>query len=247
MKSFEKLKNPGRVAGGIYLLIILFGVFAEMFVRGKLIVEGDASKTASNILNNESLFRLGFVSDLLMAMSFFALGLVLYFVFKEVNQKVSLIMLALNILGTGIMALNMLNQFGALVVLTSGSYMNVFSQEQLEALSYLLLNFHEVGYDIGIISFGTWLFPIGYLVIKSGYMPKVIGVFLMLGAIGYDLYLIINYTLPQYGGIAEMLELVPSSIGEFSFCLWLIFIGIKREKIERFSSKHKITTHQPSV
>lgn len=227
----KQMKNPGRFAGILYLGIIVFGVFTQVAVREKLIVSGNPAETASNILENASLFRIGFVTDILMICCFLSLGFVLYIMFRDVSRDISVVVLGLNIVGTVILAFNMLSQYGALMVLEA-DYLTSFSKEQLEGVSLMLMDFHRVGYDIGIIGFGAWLFPIGYLIIKSKAMPKLIGIFMMAGGISFMLYLIVGYAFPELKDTVAMIDTVCSSLGEFSFALWLLVFGIRWEKIQ---------------
>ncbi len=217
------VKKTARLAGLSYLFIIIFGIFSHKIVRGNIVVSGDASSTAANILSQESLFRMSIVSDLLMVLSYLSLGLLLYFMFKPVHKKGATVLLVLNVIGVSMMALNMTNQFAALYVLNGSPYMDVFKINQLEALSLFFMNLHGIGYRMATISFGAWLFPMGYLGLKSNYFPKVISYLLMAGAVAYMVFF-----LGSLLGIAVPSDItIAADLGEFSLCLWLLIKGIK--------------------
>lgn len=216
-----------RVAGLLYLLVIVFGIIAEFFVRQSLIVPGDAAETAHNIMANEWLFRIGFVSDLIMITCLLLLALALYVVLKPVNKNIASLMVLIVLVGTAIAGINMLNQFAALILLSGADYLKVFGADQLHALAGLFLNLHEAGtYIAQILSWGPWLFPLGYLVFKSGYFPRILGVLLMIACFGFlikglQYFLVPDYEVITYPGIAV------ATIAEFSFCGWFLLKGAK--------------------
>lgn len=227
----EKTIKKSRTAGFLYLTLIVFGVFAELFVRGKILVETDAAATAANILGSQWLFRAGFLSDLMMGVSFVFLALAFYRLFKAVNKTHALALLSIVLVSSAIICLNMLNQFAALLVLNGADYLTVFNQEQLEALSLFFLELHKHGYALNGIFFGLWLFPLGYLVFTSGYFPKivgrVIGIFLMVGCFGYLADVAAYFLFPGAYDVVSSFATIPTSIGEFSLCGWLVIAGAK--------------------
>ena len=220
-------RKAARVAGLLYLLVIVSGVIAEFFVRQNLIVPGDAAETAHNIIANEWLFRIGFVSDLIMITCFLLLALALYVVLKPVNKNLASLMVLIVLVGTAIAGINMLNHFAALVLLSGADYLTVFEADQLHALVMIFLNLHEAGTFIAqILSWGPWLLPLGYLVFKSGYFPRILGVLLMIACFGHlikglQYFLVPDYEVITYPGLAV------ATIAEFSLCGWLLFKGAK--------------------
>ena len=216
-------KKTARLAGISYLFIIIFGIFSHKIARGSIVISGDAVSTAKNILNNEALFRMSIVSDFLMVLSYFTLGVLLYFLFKATNKKWAVTLLLLNVIGSSMMAINMLNQFAALYVLSGAPYLNVFDSSQLQALSLFYMNLHNIGYNTATISYGLWLLPLGYLGLKSKYFPKVISYLLMIGAATYMIYF-----FGQILGVKIASDItIPADLGEFSLCLWLLVKGVK--------------------
>ena len=223
----ETLKGKARLAGLSYLLIIFCGSFSHKIVRASIMIKGNASETALNILDNQLLFKLSILSDFLMIMSYIALGLLLFTKFKNTNKLISTVLLALNVVGVAIMAINMLNQYAALVVLNNGEYLSAFTTAQREALSLFFMTLHQYGYLIATLSYGVWLLPMGYLLIKSKVFPKIIGYFLMTGAITYVIYMMTMFLDIQVPSEITL----PADIGEFSFCFYLLFKGIKVKQV----------------
>ena len=221
-------KKIAKIAGVMYLGNIITGIFAQV-VRSTLIVPGDVVTTAKNIMASEWLFRIGFVSDLIMVTFYLLMGLVFYMLLKPVNKNVALLMLLLNLTGVPMLGINMLNQFATLLLMSGAGYLTVFSADQLHALGMLFFNLHEYGYSIAVISWGFYLLPLGYLVFKSGFLPKILGVLLMLAGF-FDfiqfiqVFLFPNYEVITYPGLAVAM------IAEFGLTLWLLIMGVKDQK-----------------
>lgn len=223
----DKIKLKARSAGFSYLLIIICGIFSHMVVRANILVKNDAMQTAQNIIENETLFRVSILSDFIMILSYLMLGVLLYSIFKNTNGLVSKVLISLNVVGASVMALNMLNQQAAILVLEGSSYLSVFDASQLQALSLFFMKLHGYGYQFATISYGVWLLPMGYLIIKSGFMPKVIGYLLILGSIGYTVVFVGTIL-----GIAIPSDItIPADLGEFSLCIFLLVKGIKNKVI----------------
>lgn len=221
------MPKTARLAGTLYLLVAICGGFAELYVRNRVVVQSNAAETAHNILASEQLFRMAFVSDLVMMMCYLSLGLTLYVLLEGVDKNMARVMVAFNLIGVPIMCLNMLNHFAALYVLGGAEHLNVFSAEQLDALALSFLNLHSYGYIIAQVSTGTWLLPLGYLVYKSGFIPKILGVLLIVASVGYLVDLFAQFVLPDYAGVIEIIVLTPASIGELCFLSWLLIKGVK--------------------
>jgi hypothetical protein len=223
------IKKTARIAGFMYLGNIITGIFAEV-VRSKLVVPGYAAETAKNILASEWLFRIGIVSDLIMVTFYLLMGLVFYLLLKPVNKNIALLMLLLNIAGVPMLGINMLNQFATLLLMSGGGYLTVFGADQLHALGMLFFNLHEYGYSLTVISWGFYLLPLGYLVFKSGYFPRILGVLLMVASFCdltrfFQIFLFPNYEVITYPGLAI------SMIAEFSFAFWLLVKGAKEQQL----------------
>jgi hypothetical protein len=225
-------RKYARIAGLLYLVVIVTGAFAQFFVRSKLIVPGDAAATANNIMASEWLFRFSFASDLIATISYFLLAFALYALLKPVDKNLALLFLLVVSISTAIFCLNFLNQFAALLLLNGAGYLSVFDKNQLQALALFFLDMHSHGYVVANIFFGGWLFPLGWLVFKSGFFPKILGVLLMFAAFGYLIpfftaFLFPNYEVLAYPGLAVAV------IAEVSFCLWLLIKGVNVERWEK--------------
>ena len=224
----SSIKKTARIAGVLYLLVVVFGAFAEVGVRASLIVPGDAAATAQNIMASASLFRIGFMSDLIMMTCYFFLAYTLYLVLKPANPDLSLLFVLLTLASVAIMSLNMLNQFAALLLLSGADYLTVFSVEQLQALAPLFLNMHKYGYFIAQIFFGLWLLPVGYIGFKSGYLPKLLSIMVILASFGhliqyFQIFLFPDLEVITYPGLAV------ATIAELSLCFWLLIKGVKEQ------------------
>jgi hypothetical protein len=225
--------KTARIAGILYLVVIVCGIFSELYVRANIKVHGDAITTANNVIASESLYRLGFVSDLIMITSYFLVALSLYIILKSVNKNLAVVMVLFNLISIPIMCINMLNHSAALVLMSGANYLKVFEPEQLQALVLLFLNFHNYGYLIAELFFGLYLFPLGYLVFKSGYLPKVLGVLLIIGSIGDLTVFFTFFLIPSHIEIISQFFDPPAGIAELSLCLWLLIKGVKQSAIDQ--------------
>ncbi len=225
-------KKTARIAGLLYLMVVLTGIFSLMYVPSKLIVSDNASLTFQNIASSEALFRAGIVSGLLCYTFFLFLPLVLYKLLKPVNENYAKVMVLLAVISVPMFFINIQNEFTALSLVNGATYFRVFSAEQLQFQVLLYLEQYDNGMRVIHIFSGLWLFPFGYLVFKSGFLPKILGVLLMLGCFGYLLNFLGNTLLPDYSkiGISAYLSL-PASLGEIGTCLWLLIMGAKEKKI----------------
>ena len=218
----KSIKRIARIAGVLYLLMFPLTIFS-ISVTSSLIVPGDAGRTANNILASEGLFRLSFMSDLSVQVVFIYLVLALYKLLKPVNKNHAALMVILALVGVPIAMLNRLNQFGALQLLNSAENFTVFDPDLLHAQALFFLDLHELGINIASIFWGLWLFPLGYLVFKSGYIPRIFGILMVIGGIGYLVDFFTFFLFPN----VEVTISQFTFIGEFLLPLWLLIMGIK--------------------
>jgi len=202
-------------------------MFADVS-RTKLIVLEDAIATANNIQASEFLFRIGFVSDVLAGVLFLLAAWALYVLLKPIDQNIALLFLLLNLGGVAVQCLNMLNLFSAVLLLGGAGYLNVFQIDQLQALGMLFLNLYKNGFMIAQFFYGAWLFPLGYLVFKSGFLPKLLGIVLMIECFGWLLYPFQFFLFPNFTVITYF-SFAIGFIGEFSLTLWLLIKGVKEQ------------------
>ncbi|MFC4818586.1 DUF4386 domain-containing protein [Flavobacterium sp. GCM10023249] len=225
-------KNLARIAGFCYLIVIATGLFSEVFVRQSLRVANDALATAHNIRTNEMLYRLGFVADLVNFVAGIPTILILYYFFKKSTKIILQIALALVIIQTAIIAINLLNQITPLLLLSNDTYLTTFQPNQLATLSLLSLHIQSQGYGIGLVFFGLYCILMGYVIIKTKAIPVIIGVAYALAGL---CYLINSFTMFLSKGFANPLFIylaLPIFIGELSLCLWLLIKGIDTTKLE---------------
>jgi len=225
----SSINKTAKLAGFLYLLIVPFAILGLLYVPSTLVVPGDAATTASNIMASETLFRLGIVSALIAQIIHIFAVLALYKLLKVVNKKHALLMVIFSLVGVPIAMLSELNQFATLLLLNGAEYLAVFTADQLQALAMMFLELHEYGLIIAWIFWGLWLFPMGYLVFKSGYIPKFLGVLLMIGCFGYLIDFLLAILFPSL----NMENSGFTSIGEFLLPLWLLIKGVNADVWEK--------------
>lgn len=219
-----------RIGGVLYLIIIVVGLFAEIFVRSKLIVSGDATSTANNIMASEQLWRIGFAGSLIMLVCAIPLALIIYVLLSPVSRNIALLAVFFNLVSIAVEALNNLNSFAALFPLGSSDYLKAFEPQQLHVLAYHSLRMHTSGYNISLIFFGMNCFFWGYLIFKSGYFPKILGVLLIICSVCYVTNSFAWFLAPKFAAMLIPGILVPCLIAELSFCLWLLVKGVNVPK-----------------
>ncbi len=228
-------KSPllyARVAGFGYLIIIVTGIFAEFFVRSGLIVPGDAAATAANIVASEPLFRAGIASEFVMLTSDVLVAWALYVIFRDVSRSLALLAAFFRLAHAAVVGASLLNTYVPLLLLSDATYLAVFDGDQLGALALLFLDAHSYGYVVGLVFFAVHCLILGYLVIRSRYVPRVLGALLMVASLGYLIdgfgwTLVSNYA--AYEGSLAPLLFGPAFLGEISFCLWLLVKGVDVE------------------
>lgn len=220
-----------RIAGLIYLGVVLTGIFSLMYVPSKLINYDNASLTFQNLTTSETLFRFGIVSGLLCYTFFLFLPLVLYKLLRQVNENMAKLMVLLAVISVPMYFINVQNEFTALSLIKTPHYLKVFSQEQIQSQVLFYIAQYDDGMRLIHIFSGLWLFPFGYLVFKSNFLPRFFGILLMLGSFGYLLDFFGRTLIPNYSelGIGWYI-ILPASFGEIGICLWLLFIGSKEKR-----------------
>jgi hypothetical protein len=223
--EFNPISNPNRslarFAGVFYLIMIICGMAAQV-IRGSLILPGNGAATASNIMASESLFRVAFISDLLMATVFLLFAWALYVLFKPVNKNTALLFVLLATASVAILSLNLLNQFAILILLSDAGFLAAFGTAQLNALVMLFADLQYYGYYIAQISFGLWLVPLGYLALKSGFLPRILAMLLIIAAFGHLSGSFAAFMLPGFESVADLAAAL-----EIPFGLWLLVKGVK--------------------
>jgi hypothetical protein len=213
-----------RVAGSLYLIANIFAPFTLLYLPSRFIVRGDAAATANNVIASESLFRFGIVGNLFTFIANIFLALALYQLLKVVNKNMASLMVILFLVGVPIAMLNELTQLAILQLLGGADYLKAYPTDQLQALAYLLLRLHDQGLLIAHIFFGLWLLPMGYLVFKSGFIPKIVGVLLVIAGVGY-----VVQSFAAFLGYNVNIILF-TGLGELVFLLWLLIKGVNVEQ-----------------
>jgi len=220
-------KTLARIAGSLYLIVAVCGSFAELFVRSRIVVPGDAASTADNIRASATLFRFGFVSDLVQATCLLLTAMALYLLLKHVNKLVAAAMVTFVAVSVAIMCLNLLNQFVALSIATGKDYSRVFGPAGSDALAMLFVDMQHDGYLIAQMFFGLWLLPLGYLVVTSGYFPRALGVVLMIGCFGYLADVFAHFLAPAVAETITAFLLAPAVVGELWLVAWLLVKAVR--------------------
>ena len=220
-------QKEARKAGWLYLLLAITGGFGIMYVPSSILVMGDAEATVSNIQNYSVEFNLSIISNLISQVTFIFLVLMLSRLFKGINQKHNKLMVSLVIASVPITFLNLLNLVGAQILASGTDYLSVFETNQLNALSVFFIDLYKNGIVIVEIFWGLWLFPFGYLVFKSGFIPKILGIFLMIGCFSYLAESLIGILNPNLKEIISPFLMIPLAVCEIAIVFWLIIKGIK--------------------
>ena len=230
--SADEKQNPLRIArfaGFLYLLQIPLGVFGILYVPNALVVHGDAAATARNILSSELMFRLSIVSAIICPLVTLGTALFLYKLLKPVSKNYALLMVIFTLVSAPIAMLNELNHVAALLLLKAPEYLTIFTTSQLQTLVPVFLDLHEYGIHIVDIFFGLWLFPMGYLVFKSTFIPKIIGIFLIIACFGYLIDFVTFFVFPNVKVVISQFTF----IGEVMMVSWLLIKGVNVEQWEK--------------
>ena len=228
--------NPNktaRVAGYLYLMLFPLGIFGIIYIPSSLIVLGDAATTASNIMANELLYRLSIVTALTLQIVYIFLALALYKLLNPVDKNNAVLMVILVLVAAPIAMLNELNHVAVLLVLSGSDLLTTFSLDQVQASVPLFLNLHEHGVFIAQIFWGLWLFPMGYLIFKSNFLPLALGILMIIGGFGYLVDSFVYFIFPDFDvTVSEF-----TFLGELLLPLWLMFKGVNHEQWENYALK----------
>lgn len=227
--------KAARVAGAVYLSLALTAPFSLIYVPGKLIVRGDAAATADKILAHEMLFRAGIVADLMSSIIFILVVLALYRLLSDVSKTHASLMAILALVSIAVGFVNELNNVAALTLFRGADFLAVLEKPQRDALAMLFLRLHGQGNVIDEILWGLWLFPFGVLVIKSGFLPRILGVWLIVNCFAYLAISFTGLLFPQYNNMVYNIAF-PVLFGEIAIALWLLIKGAKVQPLEAAAS-----------
>jgi len=217
-----------RVAGIFYLVTILARMFVEISVRNRLVVSDDAAATATNILAHQTLWQWGFAGDIVAFASYVALAALFYELFKPVNRSISLIAAFFSLVASVVQAMSSLFHLAPLVLLGGSTYLSAFTQQQLQALALVFLKLRAAAYhNIGLVFFGLYLLLVGILILRSTFLPRVLGVLMALAGLSYLPFL----SSPLVQSLQPYILVFPA-VGQISLCLWLLVMGVNAERWE---------------
>lgn len=221
-------KKQARIAGLLYLLASIPGAFCLIYIPSRFIVSGDATATASNIAASEFVFRLGILSEVAGFIGFIFVVRALYRLFVGVNKAHASLMATLILVSIPISLLNVLNETAALELIRGGNFLSVFDKPQRDALAMLFLHLHFDGIIVAQVFWGLWLVPFGILVYKSGFLPRILGVLLIIACLGYLANSIV--------GLGLLPHVVSRTVGQLTICelpiiLWLLIMGAKDQPL----------------
>lgn len=224
------MKQTARLAGALYLIVVLSGLFSLMYVPQQLRVPGDPAGSVQAMIDHEMLFRSGVYAGIIGYIAFLVLPLVLYKLLSPVNKTYAVSMVAFAVVSVPISLVNMLNKFAILTLISRPDFLKGMSADQFQAQILFYKDLYGNGNMLASIFWGLWLFPFGYLVYKSGFLPKVLGVLLMFGCFGYLFSFTGNFFLPNYDELGLSFITIPGSLGEIGICLWLLIVGVKSKQ-----------------
>lgn len=219
-------KKDARTAGVLYLLLMFTGPFTLLYVPRVLIVRGDAAATASNILASEMLFRMGIAVGMISSLAFLFTALALYRLLKSVNQAHASAMVILVAISVAISVLNEVNNIAALILVRGADFLSIFSKPQRDALAMLFLRLHTQGITVNEMFWGLWLFPFGLLVTRSLFLPRILGLLLIVNGMAYVAICLTSLLLPDYAAVVNRAAM-PAELGEIWITLWLLIKGIR--------------------
>ena len=222
-------RKAARATGILFLIMTAAAIFSMEYVPSKFIMPEDATATANNIIASESLFRLGIVGHLIVLFTDLGVALLLYVLLKPVNKTLSLVAAVFRLVMVAMRGINLLTHFLALLLLSGASYLTVFETEQLHALVLLFLTAFEDGVLIDLTFFGPHLLFVGYLVFKSGYLPRILGILVIIAGFGYLIDNFAIFLLPNYQVTIGLFV----GWGELLLALWLLIKGVNIQRWEK--------------
>jgi hypothetical protein len=214
-----------RLAGLFYVLAGAASVIGGMYIPGKLVVPDDAAASAEAILAHQHLFEFGFSLMLFAVVCSIVLTALFYALFKTVNRNLSLAAAFFHLVGLAVLSVASLLQLAPLIVLQGGAYLNVFKPEQVRALAYLLLQLNTQAGNAFLAFFGVYCVLIGYLIFRSTFLPRIIGVFMALAGLGY-----LTFMSPSLAAYLSPYNLAPAALGEGSLMIWLLAVGVNPQR-----------------
>ena len=220
------LKRQARRAGLLYLATCITAPFAFIYVPGAIFVAGNATATAERIRESALMLRMSIASELFMCTMMPIAVLALYQLFKQVNQKLAITMAVLYVVAVPIQLVNVVNQIAAMILTSGAGFLSVFGKDQLDALAYLFMRLHSRGLEVAQVFWGVWLVPYGLVVMRSRFIPRILGAILIVAGAGYVLNSGASLLVPQYSHIVSQIATV-LEFGEVPMLFWLLIWGAR--------------------
>jgi hypothetical protein len=220
-------QKMARLTGLAYLVVVLAGPFTLMYVPGKLIVPGDATQTANNILAHQGLYQANIIVGLISELAFIAVVLMLYQLLKDVNRRLALLMVLLIMIDVPLAFLGIANEAATLAFLRGGQFLDVFDKPQRDALAMLLVSADRHGALVSQVFWGLWLLPLGLLIRRSGFLPRLLGLWLLVNGLAYLVLSATGLLWPQHLKTVWTVA-TPAMFGEMALMLWLLVLGVKQ-------------------
>ena len=218
--------KAARIAGAAYLSLLITGPFSLIYIPSKLYVHGNATATGNNILNHEMLFRLGIVAELIGSVFFIFVAMALYRLLSGVNTTIASQMVVLAVVSATAGFVNVLNNIAALTLFRGADFLAVLEKPQRDALAMLFVRLHGQGILINEIFWGLWLLPFGLLVMRSGFLPRILGFLLIVNCVAYVAVSLTGLLLPDYASVVNRFATIPET-GELWIILWLVIRGAR--------------------
>jgi hypothetical protein len=228
--DYRRARLLARIGGVLYLVIIAIGALGEAVVRGSIVVSGDAAATAANLRSMENLWRLGVAGEVVLLACASALTLILYLLLRPVSRNLAQAAVFFNLVSIAVEAVAAVSLAAALQPLSSAAYLNAFTPEQLHALSMLSIRSHGTGFGIALIFFGVECVILGLLIVRSGYMPRVIGLLMQIAGLCYLINSFAMLLSPRLSSLLFPMILMPALLAELALALWLLVKGVRAEK-----------------
>ena len=218
----SSIKRTARQAGLLYLVMGVPAVFSLQYFPRAFIVSGNAAATAQRITDGALTYRFLVLSELVTYVGFLFLVWALYHLFEEVDKRVAMLMVILVSVSAAIGMVNIINTMAPLVLLSGADFLSVFTKPQLDALALSFLRLRNGGINVNMAFWGLWLFPFGVLVIKSGFVPKILGIFLIVGCFAYLAVCLTAMVLPAHVRVANQIALPFFALAELPIWIWLL-------------------------
>jgi hypothetical protein len=224
-----------RIAGALYLITIVLGAAEEFLIRGRIVVPGNAAATAANLKSMEFLWRLGIASELFLGIITIVFALILYVLLKPVSKHLALLMTFFGLLATAVETAYSLNLVEAMFPMGTAAYLKAFTPDQLYVMASLSIRAHDIGFGIALLFFGPFFLIAGYLVFKSGYFPRALGLLYLIPGVSYMTSSFALILFPAFASRNYFLMAGPAVLGEGALCLWLLLKGVDVESWEELN------------